>query len=63
MPMPRMYYDDWISVPEAARILGLTPARIYQMIKEKKLGSTTYWGKVLVSRSQVAGMLAKEKVS
>ena len=29
--------DEYIKVAEAAKLIGLTPARLYQLIKENKL--------------------------
>jgi excisionase family DNA binding protein len=55
--MNEINIKDLISVRQAAQILGLTTARIYQMIEEHKLESLVVGDKILVNRDEVEKLI------
>ena len=56
--------DRWITVPEAARRLGLTPGRVYQMIREGALPCAFQTGKraLRIDREEFAAWLEERRV-
>lgn len=42
--------DGWISIPEAARIIGITPSTVRSMALKKELEHTVVAGIVFISR-------------
>ena len=50
--------DDFVTVAEAARLRGVSKARIRQWIKEGRLGRIEKYGRVLVKRREVETLKA-----
>lgn len=42
--------DEWLSIPQAARIIGVTPSTVRSMALKKELEHTVVAGIVFISR-------------
>ena len=57
--------DRWITVPEAARRLGLTPGRVYQMVREDEIPGAFRVGKraLRIDRAEFDAWLEERRVA
>jgi hypothetical protein len=47
--------DDWVTMPDAARLLGLTTSRVHQLANQGRLVAIRPWPRVcLIARGSVA---------
>lgn len=52
---------DHMTVAEAARLVRVTPQRIYRLIQRGRLGSVSVYGRVLVSRRELLDWAKRRK--
>lgn len=52
---------DHMTVAEAARLVRVTPQRIYRLIQRGRLGSVSVYGRVLVSRRELLDWAKQRK--
>lgn len=50
-----------MTVAEAARLVRVTPQRIYRLIQRGRLGSVSVYGRVLVSRRELLDWAKRRK--
>ncbi len=52
---------DHMTVADAARLVRVTPQRIYRLIQRGRLGSVSVYGRVLVSRRELLDWAKRRK--
>ncbi len=51
--------DEWISQAEAARIRGISPPAMYDLVRRKRVKTLEIAGKVLVNRTEIEAFVPR----